>query len=271
MPIAPIKPTAAAIDALKPTGKREDIRFAKRAAPNLLLRMGTTGALSWRFVAKVGGRNYVSTFGPVRRLANGKVDPVNVQEALAWAAQQRAAVQSGVNVLQVKRAAREAATLGEVWEDFLQGRARKKRPSSRRADARTWADYIAPEFADVKVGDIDRGAVKAFLDRTYTAILEHPQASNGSRVNSVRALLSVLMTEAVQAGHIDANPVRAVPAYKVERAARPELSEAQRQALLEAADAHSEHWGLIVEIALITGLRLSNIVEARWDHIAGER
>ena len=265
----PIKLTAPALDALRPTGKREDYRFAKRAAPNLVLRSSAAGSLTWTYVAKVAGSNYRATFGPVRRLANGKVDPANVEEARAWAANQRAAVQSGVNVLQVQRAAKGVPTLGDVWEEFRAGRSRGKAASSQAADLLKWETYIRPELGQMKVDAIDRANVKGFLDRVYSQLLQHKQFTNGSRVNDIRALLSTLFTVAVQAGHVDVNPVQAVPAFKIAKRDRKALTDAQRAALLSAAHSHSAEMGLIVLIALTTGLRLGNVLGMRWEYLDG--
>ena len=265
----PIKLTAPALDALRPTGKREDYRFAKRAAPNLVLRSSAAGSLTWTYVAKVAGSNYRATFGPVRRLANGKVDPANVEEARAWAANQRAAVQSGVNVLQVQRAAKGVPTLGDVWEEFRAGRSRGKAASSQAADLLKWETYIRPELGQMKVDAIDRATVKGFLDRVYSQLLQHKQSTNGSRVNDIRALLSTLFTVAVQAGHVDVNPVQAVPAFKIAKRDRKPLTDAQRAALLSAAHSHSAEMGLIVLIALTTGLRRGNVLGMRWEYLDG--
>lgn len=45
------------------------------------------------------------------------------------------------------------------------------------------------------------------------------------------------------------------------------LTDAQRKTLLCEAYGHSEEMGLIVEIAMTTGLRKSNILKARWEEI----
>ena len=86
--------TARTINALKANGKRQEIRF--RDVSGLLIRMGKTGEMSWNFKQKIKGQYYRATMGPVLISPTGKVDPINVENAKIWAAEQRKLASTGV-------------------------------------------------------------------------------------------------------------------------------------------------------------------------------
>ena len=91
--------TPRTINALKPTGKRQEVRFSD--CSGLLIRMSAKGDMVWNFKRKINGENYRATMGPVLTLSNGKVDPVNVEDAKMWAAEHRKHFSQGVNLVQV--------------------------------------------------------------------------------------------------------------------------------------------------------------------------
>ena len=258
--------TPRTINALKPNGKRQEIRFSDSAG--LLIRMGATGDMSWNFKRKIKGENFRATMGPVLTTSDGKVDPVNVENAKIWAAEMRKLSSEGVNIAQVKREAREAPTMEQLWEMFLNSnRFADKASSSQEGDKRTWHDHIEPYFKGTKVENVDRAVVKAFLDATYVKVKQHKNAKNGRRANDVRALLSTMFTEAISLGYVNVNPVSAVKPRKIAPRDKFQLTDAQRKTLLSEAYGHSEEMGLIVEIAMTTGLRKANILQAQWQEI----
>lgn len=230
--------------------------------------MGASGGMTWNFKRKVGGSFFRATMGAVHILGNGKVDPSNVEEARIWAAQMRKKASQGTNLVQVKREAREAPQMEDLWDDFTESsRFADKAPSSQQGDKRTWTDHILPFFKGVKVEEVDRTMVKGFLDETYQKIRKHPQSKNGARVNDVRALLSTLFTEAISLGYVDINPVSAVKPRKIIPRDKYPLTQEQRLAVLRESYRHSQEMGLIVEIAMTMGLRKSNILKAEWQEI----
>jgi len=162
----------------------------------------------------------------------------------------------------VKREARDAPTMGELWEEFVNSnRFADKAQSSQEGDKRTWQDHIKPHFLNVKVENVDRAEVKAFLDATFIKIKKHKNSKNGSRVNDVRALLSTMFTEAISLGYVDMNPVSAVKPRKIPAKDNFLMTDAHRQIILNEAYNHSEEMGLIVELGLVTGMRKSNILQ----------
>lgn len=230
--------------------------------------MGASGGMTWNFKRKVGGSFFRATMGAVHILGNGKVDPSNVEEARIWAAEMRKKASEGTNLAQVKREAREAPLMEELWDDFTKSsRFADKAPSSQQGDKRTWSDHILPFFKGVKVEDVDRTMVKSFLDETFQKIRNHRQSKNGARVNDVRALLSTLFTEAISIGYVDINPVTAVKPRKIIQRDKYPLTQEQSSAVLRESYKHSQEMGLIVEIAMTMGLRKSNILKAEWQEI----
>lgn len=224
--------------------------------------------MSWNFKKKVKGEDFRATMGPVLTTSDGKVDPVNVENARIWAADIRRRSSEGVNLAQVKRESREAPTMEQLWEAFVKSnRFADKAQSSQEGDGRTWGDHIEPHFKGVKVENIDRAAVKRFLDVTFLKVKQHKNAKNGRRANDVRALLSTMFTEAISLGYVDVNPVSAVRPRKIAPRDKFQLTDAKRKVLLTEAYGHSEEMGLIVEIALATGLRRANILQAQWQEM----
>lgn len=230
--------------------------------------MSAKGDMVWNFKRKINGENYRATMGPVLTLSNGKVDPVNVEDAKMWAAEHRKHFSQGVNLVQVKKEARTVPTMELLWEEFQNSsRFADKAQSSQRGDLRTWTDHIGPFFKGVKVDAIDVSSVREFLDATYKKIRSNNQSKNGRRVNDVRALLSTMFTEAISLGYVETNPVRAVRPRKIAARDKFQLTDAQREAVLREAYSYSEELGLIVEIAMTTGLRRSNILNGQWQEI----
>jgi len=258
--------TPRTINALKPNGKRQEVRFSDSSG--LLIRMGATGDMSWNFKRKIKGANFRATLGPVLSTADGKVDPVNVENANIWAAEMRKLSSEGVNLAQVKRETREAPSMEHLWTDFLQSnRFYEKALSSQKGDTRTWHDHIEPHFKSFKVENVDRAEVKTFLDATFIKVKQRKNSTNGRRVNDVRALLSTMFTEAISLGYVDVNPVSAVRPRKIAPRDKFQMTEAQRKTVLSEAYGHSEEMGLIIEIAMTTGLRKANILQAQWEEI----
>ena len=258
------------INQLPNTGKRYDVRFSGQAANGLVLRIGVNGSKTWSFTKKIPGRNeiFASTLGKVDLDAHGKIMPSNIDEALTWAAQQRIAIREGGTKIRAKRKAQGPLLLNRLYQQYFEEHSKPmKRISSQQNDECIWRLHIEPEFGALEVKKITYSEFDAFICRKEMELQKN--GGSGRRVNNILALMSSMMNFACRRRYIDSNPCFGIPKRTSDHN-WPELTDMQRNALRVAAYNESEMMGLIVDMALITGTRKKEILNARWEEIRGE-
>jgi len=266
-----IKLTPTSIDRIKATGRRYELGFHGSASKGLKLRIGANGSKTWNYWQRVPMSKQVfrASMGEVRVLSNGKTDPVNIEEALMWASEQRQATLQGVNRAEVRRRAKSDPIMSELWTRYLTEHAKlKKKASSVREDISLWEKHLEPEFGHLKVKEVSKMQVSDFFNHKLIELRQ--KGGNGGRANNILALVSKMMNEAIVYGYRDTNPCSKIKKVKTNKE-WPEITDHQRAMIRELAVLEGDDIALIVDLALKTGARKGEILNARWEEFHGDQ
>ena len=222
----------------------------------------TTGKRTFvvKYRANGGGRG-----AQQRWLTLGQFGHITCEQARSIAQQVLASVARGEDPQAEKNAKRAAPRLNDVWERFAVDQLPMKKPSTRRDYQKQWEDLIAPKFGKQLVRDIKR----ADIDRFHKSMRDTPY-----RANRALALFSRLMTltEHWEWRDQGTNPCRFVDKFKEE--SRDRFLNAQEITSISIAitelTAERDIWpeiGNAIKLLLLTGARLTEITEAKWEWI----
>lgn len=147
-------------------------------------------------------------------------------------------------------------TVGELCQRWLETERKRWKPRTLANYQKLCERWVQPQLGRVRLSKLSPDRLQRFLD-----------AIPGRQASQVFRLLHRAFTVAVRWGWIPANPCDRVvcPTYQ---APRPELPDSQAlarlfQHCLESDDPHAP----LVGIALLTGLRLGELLALRWDAV----
>ena len=244
--------TAAALGGLKLDSGATDRIFFDDDVPGFGVRVRASGAQTWIFQYKIGGRT--------RRLVLGQVSAIKLAKARDIAGELHAKVRLGGDPASEKREKVQRAldTFGSLAERFIEqysARARTKYEVSRHLQK-----YAAP-LHPAPVDSITLRDVADLLGKI-------DKASGGVTANRVRASLSACFSWAMREGLALSNPV-ANTNKREERARDRVLSDDELRRIWNAAGDGA--YGTIVRLLILTGQRRSEIAELRWSEVDFER
>ena len=129
----------------------------------LWLRVGPTGARSWVFRFKQGGKRHEMGLGPLR--------DITLAEAREHAAEMRRKRLQGINPIEARRKDRHrkavehmaAKTLRECSEAYINTQAAGWRPAQAHQWRQSFRDHVYPVIGDLPVATIGAPAVLAVL------------------------------------------------------------------------------------------------------------
>ena len=194
---------------------------------------------------------------------------ITCDQAREMAMQILSAVARGQDPQSNRLAAREAPTLSDLWNRYNTEHLPRKKASSGIDDSQKARDYILPRLGRRKVAEITRADVhdlhRELADRPYQA-------------NRVLALLSKMLNLAEAWGYRPdgSNPCRHIEKYK-EQARQRYLSNDELRRLgvaldeLEANSAHGVYAAAAIKLLLLTGARVNEVLQARWDWVDWDR
>jgi integrase len=238
--------TTASIRALKlDTGAADKIIF-DADVPGFGIRLRASGARSWIYQYKIGGRT--------RRVAIGAVSAIKLAKARDIAADLHAKVRLGGDPAAEKRANVRAANnlFGAVVEAFL-AQCRTK-PRTLAETRRYLSKYAAP-LHPAPLGAIER--------RDITALVARVDKERGAvTANRLRSALSAAFSWAMREGLADANPVIG-STQRIEKARERILTNDEVRVIWNAAG--DDAFGIITKLLILTGQRRNEIGELRWD------
>ena len=249
-----------------------------------------------------GRRVFVVQYRPqgarqTRYLTLGQYGPLTVDEARKLAKVRLGAVASGADPARERRSAREAPTVRELGEAYLDDVRAKKKPATAREYARLWEKHVLPALGTAKAAAVT-GADVAKLHRKMKGT---PYGAN--RVLALLgAFFSFAAKEGVRARHD--NPAHGVEPYaetarerfltpaeftrlgdaliRAEREGLPSAPQHRRNASSEATAKHRPKSAdkpipanpfavAAIRLLCLTGCREGEILGLRWSDVDLER
>jgi integrase len=230
----------------KPNG---DVFLWDNSLKGFGVRVKPSGARSYLY-------QYRNAHGTSRRITFGQHGRITIDQARELAGRATAAIARGEDPAESRRALREASSIRDLVEDYLERHAPKKRASSRRNDQSMLDRYVLPRLGSRKVADVTRGDI----ERLHLTFKTTPYAGN-----RVLSLLGKLFVLAIAAGWRADNPCRGVVRYQEDRRERW-LSDEELKRLLEALNASTNQRAAgAIKLLLLTGSRRGEVLSARWE------
>jgi integrase len=246
--------TPVSIKKLKAGPTRREVHDGR----GLYLVIQPSGAKSFAFRYKHGGRTAKLTFGPVE---------IGLAAARKLAASAMVDLAEGKDPGEAKRRARRAEhaeetaaanTLKAVCENYVKREGAKMRTGERRAH--DLARLVYPTLGNRPVDDIKRSDVVRLLDKI--------EDENGVVMSdSVLALLGRIFT-----WHAARTDDFRTPIIRGMRRAKPKardrvLTDDELRKIWKAAGDAAYPFGSLVQLLLLTGARKSEVAGMRWDEI----
>jgi integrase len=200
--------------------------------------------------------NYTNSGGMERRATIGEYPGMKVQAARERAEALRAEIRAGADPLAERRQEREAPTVAELCDRYLEEHAPKKRTGGEdraKIERHVRGRLGSQKVAAITFTDIDR------LHRDLT------RAGSRIEANRVVALLSKMFGLAIRWGMRSDNPVAGIERNPEEKRTRY-LSGDELRRLTEALAKHpSQRAADAVRLLLLTGARRGEVLSASWE------
>ena len=240
--------TSAAVEGLElDTGVTDKIVFDDDV-PGFGIRVRASGARTWIFQYKIGGKT--------RRLVLGQVSAIKVAKARDIAGELYAKVRLGGDPASEKREKVQRAlhTFGNLVEGFLEQY--RARPRTRGEVERYLRKYAAP-LHPMPVGAISLRDVADLLAKI-------DKASGAVTANRVRATLSACFSWGMREGLAPSNPVANTNKREEQPRDRVLATGELKRIWNAAAD---DTYGTIIKLLILTGQRRSEIAQLRWSEV----
>jgi integrase len=213
-------------------------------------------------VTATGTKSFILNYwikGRERRYTIGTFPDWKVSAARDQARKLRAAVDLGDDPLAKEQSDRQAPTVAELCERYIDEHLGKKRPRSQQEDRDLIRTRILPALGGKKVADVSYTDVDA-LHRKIT------KDKRPVRANRTVALLSKLFSLASTKWHLRAdNPCRGIERNR-EQPRERYLTPDELVRLSDALDTHiNQNAANAVRFLLLTGARRNEVLAATWD------
>ena len=226
-------------------------------ATGLILRFSSTGTKTFCFYRWIKGAS------KPERITLGRFPAMTVEQARSKAAQLNASVENGENPNDPLKLQKTEPTLLELFEDFIVHKRNKK---GEHLSAKTILEYrnsfnrYLEPWAKRKLSKIKAAEMSSFhmslgKDRPTTA-------------NRMMALISSLFNFAImERSHAVPNPAEKIKKYPENERDRFLQSDELPRFFDALANEENFHMRDYFLLALLTGVRRSNVLAMRWDEI----
>jgi integrase len=213
------------------------------------LRITAAGAVSFVLRYVLDGRE--------RRYTLGKHPDLSPSAARERATVLRGKIAGGEDPMEARRDARNAPTVDELCEDYLERHARpKKRASSVKGDERLIRRYVKPKLGARKVAAVTRRDG----DELHQALQDRPY-----QANRLAALMSKMFSLAVTWGWRRDNPFKGIERFGEQRRERW-LQADELGALSKALKTFPDRRAAdALRLLILTGSRRGEVLNATWD------
>lgn len=247
--------TDTALKAMKPRDKP----YTRADGRGLYVEVFPTGGIVWRYRYRINGKQEKLTLGkyPDLTLKNARIKRDEAAKAAAMGA-------SPAREKQLAKAAADAvvsvADFGDRYFREVVVKARKDPTTSRRY----FDKAIVPAIGRKAIRDVTTEDVRAII---WAKKDEGFDAAAGA----IRGLLKRMFDQAQARGLVAVNPVLALPMRQVHKAKSREraLSPAELRTFLRAALESNirRQFKLGLQLILLTMVRKSELLLARWEHV----
>jgi len=198
-----------------------------------------------------------------RRLAIGKHGVLTVVKAREMAREKLVAVAKGDDPADEKRSARNAPTVRELAQDYLERHAIPNKQSASVDDDRSMLDrIILPKLGLTKVAAVNRRDIETL----HNGLRSTPYAAN-----RLLALLSKMFSLAVEWDWCVRNPVKAIKRFNEDRRERWLSSEELGRLWAELDQHPNKRSANAVKLLILTGSRRSEVLSAKWEQFDLDR
>jgi integrase len=133
------------------------------------------------------------------------------------------------------------------------------KPSSAKHYGFDLKRYLLPIFGPMRLSDITRMKIQIFLAS------KRQQGYSGSTVHSMRSTLSKVLQSAVDWGYLEQNPARGI--HIGDRTSVRERQFLMPHQIRQLLAALSEPCRTLVSLAVLTGMRIGELLALRWKHV----
>jgi integrase len=248
--------TQAALDALKPSDRRQEVPDAKVGGLYYVLQ--PSGKASWAYRCRVNGKTAKVTLG--------QSPAISLAKARGLARKAAADIADGIDPRAKKRAAKAEAA--EPALDLIENvvEAYVERYAKRQTRERSWKETerllkreVVGEWRGRRLSSIKRPEIYALLDR----IVDRAPIV----ACRVRVVFHHMGEWAVERALIETNPARGIKPPAVEGSRDRVLTDAEIQALWTATEALGYPFGPLVRMLLLCGQRLRETAHMQWSEI----
>lgn len=217
-----------------------------------------------RVTAK-GRKSFIHMYrhnGRLRRQTLGQFPHLSVADARREYHKARGELAVGVDPEAPADLAREAGTVRELVERYIEEHA-KRRKASWEEDDRQLQKDVVPAWGDRLAAEITRADVHALLERVVR---------RGAPVgaNRLRALLSKMWNWAIDAGLLESSPCTRVRRPSAERSRDTVLTMHEVRKVWSALDLEHPVMAASLRLMLLTAQRMGELVQMKWEHVSGD-
>ena len=248
----PLNFTKLAIESL-PLPSAGRVEYHDTKLPGLQLRVTATGIKTFCVFKRVKGS------GP-ERITLGRFPDLTVEKARRDATQVLAAIASGANPAEAKRAHRGELTFAELFRQYIDRHAKIHKKTASE-DEQRYTQYLEKPLGKKKLTTITRQVISSLHAAITSA--GHPVVAN-----RVLALLSTVFGRAVEWSIVENNPAKGIrrnPEKSRDRFIQTDEMQAFFLALSEESNTTIRDY---LTLSLFTGARRANLLEMPWRNVS---